>query len=39
MAWGYKAYRNEEASVPMSAFIVGVVIFAGGEIFSGLFFP
>ena len=39
MAWGYKAYRNEEASVPMSAFIVGVVIFAGGEIFSALFFP
>ena len=39
MSWGYKAYRNEEASVPMSAFIVGTVIFAGGEIFSQLFFP
>lgn len=39
MSWGYKAYRNEEASVPMTAFIIGTVIFAGGEIFSQLFFP
>lgn len=38
MAWGYKAFRNEDAAVPMTAFIVGTVIFVGGEVFSTLFF-
>lgn len=38
MAWGYKAFRNEDAAVPMTAFIVGTVIFVGGEVFSALFF-
>ena len=38
MAWGYKAFRNEDAAVPMTAFIVGVIIFIGGEVFSKLFF-
>ncbi|MEM9002710.1 MAG: hypothetical protein AAGE59_04185 [Cyanobacteria bacterium P01_F01_bin.86] len=38
MTWGYKAFRNEDAAVPMTAFIVGTVIFVGGEVFSKLFF-
>ncbi len=38
MTWGYKAFRNEDAAVPMTAFIVGTVIFVGGEVFSNLFF-
>ncbi|MEN8443496.1 MAG: hypothetical protein ABG776_00630 [Cyanobacteria bacterium J06555_13] len=38
MTWGYKAFRNEDAAVPMTAFIVGTVIFVGGEVFSSLFF-
>lgn len=38
MAWGYKAFRNEDAAVPMTAFIVGTVIFVGGEVFSALLF-
>lgn len=38
ITWGYKAFRNEEAAVPMSAFMIGVVIFVGGEVFSKLFF-
>lgn len=38
MTWGYKAFRNEDAAVPMTAFIVGTVIYVGGEVFSKLFF-
>lgn len=38
MAWGYKAFRNEDAAVPMTSFIVGTVIFVGGEVFSNLLF-
>jgi len=38
MTWGYRAFRNEDAAVPMTAFIVGTVIFVGGEVFSQLFF-
>ena len=38
MTWGYKAFRNEDAAVPKTAFIVGTVIFVGGEVFSKLFF-
>ena len=38
MAWGYEAFRNEDAAVPMTSFIVGTVIFVGGEVFSNLLF-
>ena len=33
MTWGYQAFRNEAAAVPMTAFIVGTAIFVGGEVF------
>jgi hypothetical protein len=38
MSWGYRSFRNEEAAASMTAFIVGAVIFVGGEVFSRLFF-
>ena len=38
MAWGYRSFRNEEASASMTAFVVGTIIFIGGEVFSRLFF-
>ena len=38
MAWGYRSFRNEEASASMTAFVVGTIIFVGGEVFSRLFF-
>ena len=38
MSWGYRSFRNEEASASMTAFVVGTIIFVGGEVFSRLFF-
>ena len=38
MSWGYRSFRNEEASASMTAFVVGAIIFVGGEVFSRLFF-